>query len=826
VRTDLPRGTVTFLFTDVEASTSLLRNLGEDDYAELLTQHRRILRPVFQRHGGVEVDTQGDAFFVAFPTARGALEAATDGTQELAGSPIRVRMGIHTGTPLQTDEGYVGVDVHRAARIAAAGHGGQVLVSSTTAALGEAGRLRDLGEHRLRDLSAPERIYQLGEGEFPPLKSLSRTNLPIPATPFLGRGRELTEVLDLLARPDVRLLTLTGPGGTGKTRLALQAGAEAADRYPDGVFWVPLSETRNVELVLESAAQALAAKNGLAEHIADKRLLLLLDNFEHVVGAADDLTALLGSCPNMQLLVTSRELLRLPSEQAYAVPPLEPVEGTELFLARARAADPGFVTSAAVPELCARLEQLPLALELAAARLRVLSPEQLLERLSERLDVLRAGRGVDPRQQTLRATIEWSHDLLNSEERILFRRLAVFAGGCTLESSEEVCDADLDTLQSLIDKSLVRFREGDRFWILETIREYGAEQLEVSGEAEELRLRHAEHFLALAEEAEPSILGINPGEWLNRLEREHENIRAALDWLEATGRTDLALRLGGAIWEFWCLRGHPVEGWQRLERLLELDRRPTLARAKALTGSGHLAPQVPQAGSAHRRRRDEQALALYRELGDPWGIAYTEFQLAMTYALDGDFATALPLVEESVPRLREVGDEHRALQALRNLALCNLQLHGAERARPYYEELLASARVAGDAHLEGRALATLAVFVSDEGRHRVALRMLGDAYRIDRDLGDPAELMEDLVDFARVLVAAGPAELAVQLIARAEAERERLGLALPPWVIARRDFVEERARTLLGEVAFAEASERGRTLTLEEAASLALERLG
>jgi predicted ATPase/class 3 adenylate cyclase len=818
VRTDLPQGTVTFLFTDVEASTKLLHDLGEDNYAEALAEHRRVLRLAFQRHGGAEVDTQDDAFFVAFPTARGALEAASEGVQELAGGPIRVRVGIHTGTPLLTHEGYVGADVHRAARIAACGHGGQVLVSASTATLGGADRLRDLGEHRLQDLSTPERIYQLGEGEFPPLKSLSRTNLPIPATPFLGRGRELTEVLDLLARPAVRLLTLTGPGGTGKTRLGLQAAAEAADRYPDGVFWVPLSETRNVELVLESAAQALGAKNELADHIADKRLLLLLDNFEHVVGAADDLTALLGSCPNMQLLVTSRELLRLPSEQTYPVPPLEPEEGTELFLARARATDPGFVTSAAVRELCARLEQLPLALELAAARLRVLSPEQLLVRLSSRLDVLKAGRGVDPRQQTLRATIEWSRDLLNSEERTFFRRLAVFAGGCTLESAEEVCDADLDTLQSLVDKSLVRFREGDRFWMLETIREYGAEQLEVSGEAEELRLRHAEHFLALAEKAEPSILGINPRGWLDRLEREHENLRAALDWLEATGRTDQALRLGGAIWEFWCLRGHPVEGWQRLERLLELDQRPTLARAKALTGSGHLAPQVPQAGSAHRRRRDEQALALYRELGDPWGIAYTEFQLATTYALDGDFETALPLVEESVPRLREVGDEHRALQALRNLALCTFQLSRAERARPYYEELLASAREAGDAHLEGRALATLAVFASDEGRHRVALRTLGDAYRIDRDLGDPAELMEDLVDFARVLVAAGEAELAVQLIARAEAERERLGLAFPPWVIARRDFVEERARTLLGEVAFAEAWERGRTLTLEEAA--------
>jgi tetratricopeptide (TPR) repeat protein len=401
----------------------------------------------------------------------------------------------------------------------------------------------------------------------------------------------------------------------------------------------------------------------------------------------------------------------------------------------------------------------------------------------------------------------------------------VFAGGSTLEAAEAVCDADLDTLQSLVDKSLVRVREGDRFWMLETIREYAAEQLEASGEAEELRLRHAEHFLSLAEEAEPSVLGMNPSAWLDRLEREHDNLRAALDWLEAAGRTDLALRTAGAIWEFWCLRGHPVEGWQRLEHLLELDERPTLGRAKALTGAGHLAPQVPQAGSAQRRRRDEEALALYGELGDPWGIAYTEFQLATTYALDGDFATALPLVEESVRRLREVGDEHRALQAMRVRGWCNLQLYGAERAKPHYEELLAAARAAGDAQQEARALATLAIFASDDGQHGVALRMLADSYRIGRDFGDPADIMEDLVDFARVLVVAGEEELAAQLIAQAEDERERLGLVFPDWISERRDFVVERARAVLGEALFAEAWEQGRALTPEEAASRVLERV-
>jgi len=533
---DLPSGTVTFLFTDIEGSTMLLHELGAEGYEQALAEHRRILRAAFERHGGAEVDTQGDAFFVAFPTAPGALHAAAEGTKGLAAGAIRVRMGIHTGTPLLGEEGYVGVDVHRAARIAACGHGGQVLISASTAALTGTDVLRDLGEHRLKDLSAPERLYQLGEGEFPALKSLYRTNLPVPATPFLGREHELQQVLALLE--GARLLTLTGPGGTGKTRLGLQAAAEASDRYPHGVFWVPLAPLRDPELVLEMAGQALGAKDGLAEHVADKSLLLLLDNFEHVVEAAAGLAELLASCPNLHLLVTSRELLRLPAEQAYPVPPLEPEDGTELFLARARAIEPGFATGAAVPELCARLEQLPLALELAAARVRVLSPEQLLERLSGRLDLLKAGRGVDARQETLRATIEWSHELLAEAERQLFARLAVFRGGCTLESAEQVCDADLDTLQSLVDKSLVRVREHDRFWMLETIREYAAERLQSSGEAEELRRRHAEHFLALAEETEPLAREVDPAT-LDRLEQEADNLRAALDWLGAPGEIQL-----------------------------------------------------------------------------------------------------------------------------------------------------------------------------------------------------------------------------------------------------------------------------------------------
>ena len=365
---DLPSGTVTFLFTDVEGSTKLLHERGADAYAQALAEHRRILREAFGAHGGVEVDTQGDAFFVAFPTAPGALQAAAAALKGLASGPIRVRMGIHTGTPLLTDEGYVGVDVHRAARIAGCGHGGQVLVSASTAALLNTDKLRDLGQHRLKDLSAPERIFQLGIDEFPPLTSLHQTNLPIASTPFLGRQKELTEVLELVAQDGVRLVTLTGPGGTGKTRLAAQAAAELSPRYPEGTWWIPLASVREPHLVLEAAAGVLGTKDGLAQRIADRSMLLVFDNFEQVVQAAGDVAELLASCPNLDVLVTSREPLHIAGEQEYAVPPLVRQESIDLFGARARAVKRDFESDDAVSEICRRLDDLPLALELAAAR--------------------------------------------------------------------------------------------------------------------------------------------------------------------------------------------------------------------------------------------------------------------------------------------------------------------------------------------------------------------------------------------------------------------------------------------------------------------------
>jgi predicted ATPase len=541
---ELPSGTVTFLFADVEGSTRLLREFGAKRYAELLAEHRRVVRDACVRHRGVEVDVQGDAVFVAFATAPGALAAARELTEALAVGPIRVRVGVHTGTPLLTEEGYVGADVHRAARITAAAHGGQVLVSESTAALvGEP--LRPLGEHRLRDLLEPLPLFQLGEGDFPAPASLGTTNLPVQPTPFVGRERELEEALALLRDPHVHLLTLTGPGGSGKTRLALQVAAEAAADYPDGVFWVSLQALRDPEQVAPTIAQAVGARHELALHMAGKRALLLLDNFEQVVDAAQRIGDLCARLPNLTLLVTSREPLHLAAEREYPVPPLREREAVTLFGERARAVKPDFADDDVTLEICRRLDCLPLALELAAARAKTLSTEDLLRRLDRRLPLLTGGpRDAPERQRTLRATISWSYELLTPDAERLFAGLAVFAGGCTLEAAEEVCQTDVDSIAELVDKSLLR-REGQRYFMLETIGEFARERLVESGDLEELRRRHAEYYLQLARSVGDLIRSPQAAALLDRLERDHDNLRAALAWLSGEA-PDRDLRIG--VW--------------------------------------------------------------------------------------------------------------------------------------------------------------------------------------------------------------------------------------------------------------------------------------
>jgi predicted ATPase len=823
MRTDLPTGTVTFLFTDVEGSTRLLHELGAEAYARALAEHRQLLRDAFARHGGVEVDTQGDAFFVAFPTAEGAIRAATEAQGALAEGPIRARMGIHTGTPLLADEGYVGRDVHRAARIAAAGHGRQVLVSAAAAELLRDAQLQDLGEHRLKDLSARERIYQLGPGEFPPLKTLYQTNLPVPATTFLGRERELAEVDERLARDDVRLVTLTGPGGTGKTRLALHAAGTAAERFPDGVWWVPLAPLRDPALVLATVAGVLGASGDLAAHLADKRLLLLLDNFEQVMDAAADVGALLGECPNLRVLVTSRELLQLPGEHHYPVPQLDPPEGVELFLARARAAKPDFQAGDAVAELCTRLDNLPLAIELAAARTRMLSPEQLLARLGQRLDLLRGGRGIDARQETLRATIEWSHDLLSDNEQTLFARLAVFRGGWTLEAAEVVVDADLDALQSLVDKSLVRVRD-ESFWMLETIRQYAAERLQASGDADELRRRHAEFFVALAEEAEPEVKRGTPKNWLERLHRDHDNLRAALDRMEAADDTQVMLQLAGALGDFWQIRGHFAEGRRRLERALSSDQRPSRARARALHAAVMIEDDVANLPVA--RARAEEELRIQRELEDAHGIAFALQSLGWVAALQRDWRTAQDTWEASRQAFRQVRDDHFYLAVTRSVAWASGELGDKARSRALVEEYVARARELDNRRVLARGLDSLAWRALEEGRFDEALELMVEGYRIDAEHGFVVHVANDLANFAALMLRTANPSLAATLIALSDRLYEEAGTLRESWAAEERDEAVEAIRAQLDERALHEAWQEGRTMTPEQAAALVVDSCG
>jgi predicted ATPase/class 3 adenylate cyclase len=701
MHSDLPSGTVTFLFTDIEGSTRLLDELGTEDYAEALDEQRRVVREACARFGGLEVDAQGDAFFFAFATAPAALEAAEAIGEGLDPGPISVRMGIHTGTPLLTEGDYVGADVHRAARIAASGHGGQVLVSASTAALVDV-ELRDLGEHRFKDLAAPERVFQFGDGDYPPIRSLRNVRLPVPMTPFLGRLDELGGVVDLLVRDDIRVLTLTGPGGTGKTRLALQAAAEAADRFQDGIYWVPLAPLRDPDQVLPAIATALEVKEEpgrelsevLLAQLAGERLLLLLDGMEHLLPrAAQELFGLV-TTTDAALLVTSRERLHLSGEQVYPVPTLGDGDAVDLFVARARALDPAFEANGSMGELCASLDNLPLALELAAARTTLFSPGQLLDRISQRLDLLKGVSGSEPRQQTLRATIEWSYDLLTPEESRLFRALSVFAGGCTYEAAERVCAADPDTLQSLLDKSLVRRRESDfgsRYLMLETIREYAAERLDEAGESTALKTRHADWCCELAEDligqagAHQQLFRgpLTVRERLDRFAQDYVNVQSAIAWAWATEDDELGVRLGSACALFWGEGGrfHDAVAWleiaepkfAKVSRALQLH---------ALNAAGLNAFYL-RADSARADRYWAGAQEIAEGLGDAEQVGWIENRRAGVLWEQGDVDAALALHESKVEQARAAGDRleeatslHWVGDALRDLG----RFDEAERA--------------------------------------------------------------------------------------------------------------------------------------------------
>jgi predicted ATPase len=809
----LPSGTVTFLFTDVEGSTKLLRQLGPAEYAEALAEHRRIMRESFRAQGGVEVDTQGDAFFVAFPSAPSALAAAAEAKKGLASGRIRVRMGIHTGTPHLGAEGYVGEDVHLGARIAAAGHGGQILISRETRGLVSV-ELTDLGEHRLKDFAEPVWIFQLGSEAFPPLKTISNTNLPRLASSFVGREREVAEVVDLF-KDGARLVTLSGPGGSGKTRLAIEAASELLPNFKNGTFWVGLAALRDPALVAETIAQMIGAKDGLAEHIGERELLLLADNLEQVIEVAPELATLLERCPNLRVLVTSREILRVRGEVEYAVPPLALSEAVELFCRRSQ-----LRPDKTIAELCERLDSLPLAVELAAARTSVLSPIQIIERLPSRLDLLKGGRDAETRQQTLRATIEWSHDLLDGEEKTLFARLAVFAGGCTLGAAAEVARADLDTLQSLVDKSLVRHSQ-ERFWMLETIREYAGESLTASGEADELRRRHGEHYLALAEEAAPNIRWYS-AEWIERLEREHDNLRAALEQFHASGDGERVQRLAGALGDFWMQGGHVAEARRRLKSALDADGHQTVTRANVLS---RLAEIVYRSGDpATSKELDEEALKLYRGFGDKRGIAVSLWGVGMAFIEQGDFEHARRALEESAEILRQLGDSRDVAGITRTLAFAYHSHRDYEHARTLHEANLREIRALGLKEMEAGTLGSLAMIAFEEGRADHALSLGNESLLAWRDVGSPHGVAQALCHTAQLAILLGKFDAAARLLAWFEAQRDQIGVS-EAWVTKMNDQTLSTIRTQLDEAAFVEAWEQGRTLTVDDAFALALDTL-
>jgi predicted ATPase/class 3 adenylate cyclase len=667
----LPSGTVTLLFTDIEGSTRLLRELGTEGYAAALAEHRRVVRGAFTAEGGVEVDTQGDAFFVSFPTAAGAVAAANAAQEALAPGSIAVRMGLHTGTPSVAAEGYVGIDVHRGARVAALAHGGQVILSATTAALVEDQHLRDLGRHRLKDFDAPAQLFQLGTREFPPLRTPGAVDLPTPATQFLGRERELFDAGSLWLERDPRLLTIVGPGGTGKTRFSIELARFLADEADGGTVFVPLAPVRDAALVVPLIAAHLGASgetdDAIATRLGDKQAHVVLDNLEQLLpAAARPIAGLLAAAPSLRIIATSREPLRIAGEVELDLPPMVEGDAVTLFLERAQAIRPDVDDSPAVHELIRRLDGLPLAIELAAARVKLLGPEQLLERIGQRLDLLKGGRDADERHATLRATISWSYDLLDEDEKGLFSRLAVFRGGATLENAEHVCDADLDTLASLLDKSLLRRRTDadgeERFWMLQTIREFAQECLLASGEDDRLRRLQCDRLLELADRAGTRAIVDVPLPWLFELVApEMDNVRAVLEWAldhdPARG-----LRLATWLETFWIVRD-PVEGAGWLERLLARapDAEPVL-RAQALRA---LSGACDIVGNFERSpARYQESLELFTEGDERLEAAHLRFRIAANMVMRGEGESAWPLLEASLAEAREIGHPIGECQAL------------------------------------------------------------------------------------------------------------------------------------------------------------------
>jgi len=918
---DLPTGTVTFLFTDIEGSTKLWEK-SPRGMQIALTRHDSILWEVIEEHGGSVFKTVGDAFCAVFPTALGALESALAAQRGLFSEAwgeeigaLRARMALHTGTTHERDGDYFGPPVNRVARLLSAGHGGQILLSSSTQELVRdhlppKTHLRDLGDRRLKDLSRPERIFQLTApdlpSEFPPLRTLEThtNNLPLQATPLIGREQEVKAVCGLLRSPETRLLTLLGPGGMGKTRVGLQVAAELVDDFEDGVFFVPIAAITDPTLVAPTIARVLGLSEGGAQppeellegYLRVRQTLLLLDNLEQVLEAAPVVDRLLSTAAGLKILATSRTPLGLYGEYEFPIPPLslpDPAslpplenlteyEAVRLFVERARAVRPDFSlaedNAPAVVEICGRLDGLPLAIELAAARIKLLTPQLLLDRLGNRLKLLTGGAtNLPERQRTLRNAIEWSYDLLDEGEKMLFGRLGVFSSGSTLEAMEAVCDAegDLPTdvfegVSSLLDKSLLRQEEGaggePRFVMLETIREFALEKFEEGSDTEATRRAHAEYFLALAEQAEPMLWGAEDGAWLDRLKQEHDNMRAVLSWAIEHEEATLALRVGEALRWFWYMEGYYGEGRRWLEAALDKDRGVAAAeaRARALEGVGWLAAGQGDLDRAQAAAKEGLKLSTEAGLGD---VVAADLQNVLGEAVArqrGDYEQAAELLTEGVALHRKAGDLRGVAWSLGNLANVASDRGNYEQAKRLYEEGLALSRRLGGAELLGAYLISLgyeyllegepgrAIALNEEaaelfrkrgrrgGLHQ-ALGNLGwatllqcdyeraetlhkQSLRVSQDLGDKLVASESVEGLACTAGAQGEAERSAILFGAAEGLREAEGYQQAPRDRSLREPYLAAAHAQVGEAAWSAAWEKGRSMLFEDAVVYALEK--
>jgi predicted ATPase/class 3 adenylate cyclase len=913
----LPKSTLTFLFTDVEGSTKLWER-GPEAMSQALVRHDELLREAVEAHGGFVFKTVGDAFYAAFSTAAEAVEAAIDAQMSLLSEEweetgsLKVRMALHTGMAEERDRDYFGPTINRVARLLSAGHGGQVLLSLSTQELVRdqlplGAELRDLGVRRLKDVLGPEHIFQLTAPElpasFPPLNTLDvrLNNLPIQPTLLLGREREVAEIADLLRREDVRLLTLTGTGGTGKTRLALQSAAELIDEFEDGVFFVALAPVSDPELVATTLAGALsvsesagrALEEDLRDYLSDKELLLVLDNFEQVVDAAPLVGELLSGCPGLKVLVTSRISLRIYGEREYAVrplelpdpghlPPLEELrqyEAIRLFTERAHASNTHFSltkeNASAVAEICARLDGLPLAIELAAARIKLLSPQAMRSRIGNPLQFLTGGaRDLPERQRTLRDAIAWSYTLLDKSEQALFARLSVFSAGCALEAVEAVHDAEgdlfidvLESLSSLVDKSLLRQEQGvegePRFVMLETIREYARERLELSGNAREIRRLHAEYFLALAEHGASEQQESEEATWLERLDLEHDNMRAALSWTLQSEEAELGMRLAGALWQFWDMRGYYGEGRRWLEEALAKDGRASVARAKALEGVGWLADLQGDIDRAVAAAEEGLSLGARAKIQSSDRASFLRILGSAAY-VSGDHEQATRLYEESLALSREARDERGVASSLLQLGNVSGDRGNHEEAKTFYEEGLALSRRLDDKALLASALISVGAEFLLQGDHargamlneeaaelyrergnrghlQYALDNLGwaalmrgdqqqaeglhrESLALSRQLGDKLVAAEALEGLACSASARGEAERVARLFGAAEALREAVGYRQEPREHALREPYLVAARPRLSKARWDAAWAEGRQLGFEEAIAYALEK--